>query len=65
MAMTAWSAKVWSSVTCLSEKGSTRVCRSMITPSVTSSRNSGTLKIVRTPSSRALALPSGNSSVAA
>jgi hypothetical protein len=65
MAMTAWSAKVFSRAICLSVNGTASARRRLIEPSTTPSRSSGTLSAVRVPASRALALPSGNSSVSA
>ena len=49
MAITAWSAKVFRSATCLSVKGATSVRRIVMTPMATPSRTSGTARLVRTP----------------
>ena len=47
MAMTAWSANVFTSSICLSVKGRTSVRRIMMTPIATPSRRSGTARIGR------------------
>ncbi len=49
MAMTAWSAKVWSSAICVSVNGRTSSRRSRITPTASPSRSSGTASVVRWP----------------
>jgi hypothetical protein len=49
MAMTAWSAKVWSNRICFSENGRTSVRRRTIVPSATPSRIRGTPSTVREP----------------
>ena len=48
MAMTAWSAKVFTSSICLSVKGRTSVRLIMKTPMTAASRSMGTARIVRT-----------------
>ncbi len=63
MAITAWSAKVWSRAIWLSENGLISARRSWMTPIGVPSRTSGTLSVVRKPKARAFALASGNSSV--
>ena len=65
MAMTAWSAKVSSSMTCLSVNSVGSARRSWITPITTPSRMSGTLSVARWPICLARLAPSGNSSVSA
>src|SRR4029453_13839180 len=65
MAMTAWSAKVWRSFTCVSLNGFTSARRSWMAPMATSSRNRGTFRMVRCPHSLPRTLPSGNSSASA
>ncbi len=62
MAMTAWSAKVWSSATCRSLKSRASVRRTLIEPMATPSLINGAFNVVRWPKVRAVALPSGNSS---
>ena len=47
MAITAWSAKVFSSFTCFSEKGRLSRRATLIVPIGTASRNIGTASIVR------------------
>ena len=63
IAITAWSAKVWSSATCRSVKSSTLVRRRLIDPIATPSRNIGTTSCVRPPCCRENALVTGNSFV--
>ena len=65
MAMTAWSANVWSRAICASEKGRASVRRTPIVPMTVRSRMSGTASVARHPRRRAFSLPSGNSSAAA
>ena len=59
------SAKVWRRPICLSENGRTSARRTAIAPIASFSRIRGIAKMVRTPSRRAMACPSGNSSAAA
>jgi hypothetical protein len=61
MAITAWSAKVWSSAICLSLKSLASMRRSLITPIAAPERIRGTAAIVRKPSRRANLLVSGYS----
>jgi len=49
IAITAWSAKVWSSAICLSLNGFTSVRRRTIAPMLSPSRSSGTVRMERWP----------------
>ena len=49
IAITAWSAKVWSSTTCLSENGATRSRATTIAPMAAPSCSMGTARAVRYP----------------
>jgi hypothetical protein len=60
MAMTAWSAKVWSNAICLSLNSLTSMRRMRITPIVLPAGIRGTFRTLRTPC-RARSLPSGYS----
>ncbi len=62
MAMTAWSAKVWSRAICFSVNGRTLWRRIEITPIAIPSRSSGTASSVSPPLSRTCAGKPGNSS---
>src|SRR6266540_2821453 len=61
MAMTAWSANVWSRASCLAENGSTSILNRSIVPMGTPSRSKGVATMARWPSACWSSRPTGNS----
>ncbi len=62
IAITAWSAKVWSSSTCRSEKGAAAPWKTTIAPMASPARSIGTARALRKPVARAVSVKSWSGS---